>query len=262
MVVSSYSLGTSTLSRLVADIRAFEPQAIEGWPSSIALLASLLRDRGERLPVAAVITSSEVMTTQQTTLMEEVFCAPVIDHYGQTERVTMAGQCQAGGYHLFPDYAITELLPVEGRPGRWEIVGTPLHNWGFPLFRYRTGDEVGQAPRARCPCGRAFPLIGVIDGRVEDAFTSSTGHVLPMPSLILSSLLGVREAQIAQLAPGRFEVRMVPTPTSDLQRLQAQVLHDVERYFGPGQTVTFRVLERIPRSRSGKLKAVVVEDQG
>jgi phenylacetate-CoA ligase len=261
MLVSSYTLGTSTLNRLLAEMRAFEPQAIEGWPSSIALLASLLRDRGERLPVAGVITSSEVMTTQQITLMEEVFCAPVIDHYGQTERVTMAGQCQAGGYHLFPDYAITELLPVEGRPGRWEIVGTPLHNWGFPMFRYRTGDEVGQAPQRRCPCGRAFPLIGVIDGRVEDSFTSSTGHVLPMPSIILSGLLGIREAQIAQLAPGRFEVRMVPTPTSDLRRLRAQVLHDVERYFGTGQTVTFRVLERIPRSRSGKLKPAVVEDQ-
>jgi phenylacetate-CoA ligase len=261
MLVSSYTLGTSTLNRLLAEMRAFEPQAIEGWPSSIALLASLLRDRGERLPVAGVITSSEVMTTQQITLMEEVFCAPVIDHYGQTERVTMAGQCQAGGYHLFPDYAITELLPVEGRPGRWEIVGTPLHNWGFPMFRYRTGDEVGQAPQRRCPCGRAFPLIGVIDGRVEDSFTSSTGHVLPMPSIILSGLLGIREAQIAQLAPGRFEVRMVPTPTSDLRRLRAQVLRNVERYFGTGQTVTFRVLERIPRSRSGKLKPAVVEDQ-
>jgi phenylacetate-CoA ligase len=261
MLVSSYTLGTSTLNRLLAEMRAFEPQAIEGWPSSIALLASLLRDRGERLPVAGVITSSEVMTTQQITLMEEVFCAPVIDHYGQTERVTMAGQCQAGGYHLFPDYAITELLPVEGRPGRWEIVGTPLHNWGFPMFRYRTGDEVGQGPQHRCPCGRAFPLIGVIDGRVEDSFTSSTGHVLPMPSIILSGLLGLREAQIAQLAPGRFEVRMVPTPATDLEGLRTQVLRNVERHFGTGQTVTFRVLERIPRSRSGKLKPAVVEDQ-
>lgn len=261
MLVSSYTLGTSTLNRLLAEMRAFEPQAIEGWPSSIALLASLLRDRGERLPVAGVITSSEVMTTQQITLMEEVFCAPVIDHYGQTERVTMAGQCQAGGYHLFPDYAITELLPVEGRPGRWEIVGTPLHNWGFPMFRYRTGDEVGQGPQHRCPCGRAFPLIGVIDGRVEDSFTSSTGHVLPLPATVVDDLLGLREAQIAQLAPGRFEVRMVPTPATDLEGLRTQVLRNVERHFGTGQTVTFRVLERIPRSRSGKLKPAVVEDQ-
>ena len=262
MVVSSYTLGTTTLSRLVAEMREFEPQAIEGWPSSIALLASLLRDRGERLPVAGVITSSEVMTNQQITLMEEVFCAPVIDHYGQTELVTMAVHCQVGGYHLFPDYAITELLPVEGHPGRWEIVGTPLHNWGFPLFRYRTGDEVGQAPHNSCPCGRAFPLIGPIDGRVEDSFTSNTGRAFPMPSIVLDDLVGLREVQIAQLAPGHFEVRVVPTPTSDLHRLQAQVLRNVDRYFGTGQTVTFSVLERIPRSRSGKLKPSVVEDQG
>ena len=83
-----------------------------------------------------------------------------------------------------------------------------------------------------------------------------------MPSIVLTDLVGLREVQIAQLAPGHFEVRMVPTPTSDLPRLQAQVLRNVDRYFGTGQTVTFSVLERIPRSRSGKLKTAVVEDPG
>ena len=90
-------------------------------------------------------------------LMREVFGGPVMDHYGQTERVAMAGGCEAGGYHLFPDYGITELLPVPGRSDSWEIVGTPLHNWGFPLFRYRTGDEVGPAPAGPAPAGGRFP---------------------------------------------------------------------------------------------------------
>jgi phenylacetate-CoA ligase len=258
LVLSSYRLGSAPLPRLLEEVRAFDPQVVEGWPSSLTLLAALLKERSEPLPVRAVITSSEVMTVEQLRLMQEVFCGPVVDHYGQTERVTMAGTCEAGSYHVFPDYGIVELLPVAGRPDRWEIVGTPLHNWGFPLFRYRTGDEVGPSPTGPCPCGRAFPRLGRIDGRVEDVFTAADGRPLPLPSTVVDHLVGLREAQIAQLAPGRFEIRFVPMAGTDVAAVQEQARKSVEKYFGPGQTVTFRVLDRVPRGPSGKLKPAVL----
>jgi phenylacetate-CoA ligase len=257
LVVSSFRLSPEQLPRLLEQIRAFDPQVVEGWPSSITILASLLRDRGERLPVTAVITSSEVMTVEQLSLMREVFCGPIVDHYGQTERVAMAGNCDAGGYHEFPDYGIIELIPVEGRTDSWEIVGTPLHNWGFPLFRYRTGDEVGPNPAGPCPCGRAFRLLGRIDGRVEDTFTAANGQPLPLPATVVDSLVGLREVQVAQLAPGRFEFRLVPTTGSNIAAAQQQALQNVDKYFGPHQTVTFRIMDHIPREPSGKLKAAI-----
>lgn len=258
LLVSSFHLSPQNLPVISADLRAFRPEVIEGWPSSITLLASLLRDVGERLPVAAVITSSEVMGRAQRALMREVFSGPVVDHYGQTERVAMAGSCEAGGYHVFPDYGIVELLPTG--PQRWEIVGTPLHNWGFPLFRYRTGDEVGPAPEGPCPCGRAFPLLGSIDGRVEDAFTAADGRTIPQPGSVVDDLIGVREAQIVQRAPGRFEIRVVPGPGFDAAASESLARNNVERLIGPGQALRFSTVDRIPRSRNGKLKPVLLED--
>jgi len=257
LVVSSFRLSREQLPQLLQQIRTFDPQVVEGWPSSITILASLLHDQGERLPVTAVITSSEVMTAEQLRLMRKVFKGPVVDHYGQTERVAMAGNCEAGGYHEFPDYGIVELLPIEGRTDRWEIVGTPLHNWGFPLFRYRTGDEVGPRPTSPCPCGRPFRLLGAIDGRVEDTFTSANGQPLPLPHTVVKNLLGLREVQVAQLAPGRFEFRLVPIPGTDLAAVQDQARRNVAKYFGPHQTVTFQILDHIPRETSGKLKAAI-----
>ena len=59
LLVSSFHLIPSNLDAIMHDVRAFEPDAIEGWPSSIALLAALLRERDEKFPVKAVITSSE-----------------------------------------------------------------------------------------------------------------------------------------------------------------------------------------------------------
>src|SRR6185437_13478597 len=124
LLVWSFGLTPETLPAVVDAIRDFGPDAIEGWPSAITVLASLLRDQGLTVPVRAVITSSEVMTTTQADLLRTVFRGPVVDHYGQTERVAMAGSCEAGGYHVFPDYGIVELLPVPGVHDSREIVGT------------------------------------------------------------------------------------------------------------------------------------------
>ena len=259
LLVSSFQLTSENVFVIAAEIRGFRPHAIEGWPSSIALLASLLRDAGTRLPMQAIITSSEVMSPGQQDLMRAVFSGPIVDHYGQTERVSMSGRCEAGSYHVFPGYGIVELLPVPGAQDRWEIVGTPLHNWGFPLFRYRTGDEVGPTDRSPCPCGRAFERIGPIDGRVEDSFVAVDGRPLPLPSTILDDLSGLREAQIAQLSPGRFEVRLVPGRDYDADRTAAQLRHNVDQLFGSGQQLSIRTLTALPRPASGKLQSVIVE---
>lgn len=261
LLVSSFQLTPANVTEIAAKIRAFEPYAIEGWPSSITLLASLLRDSGDRLPLRAIITSSEVMSPGQQDLMREVFEGPIIDHHGQTERVSMLGGCERGGYHVFPDYGIVELLPVPGARDRWEIVGTPLHNWGFPLFRYRTGDEVGPADPGACPCGRAFERVGSIDGRVEDSFVAADGRPLPIPSIILDDLTGLREAQVAQLSPGRFEIRVVPGAAYDADRTAAQLRHNVDRLYGTGQEVTIRTLTALPRPVSGKLKPSIIENR-
>ncbi|WP_326600930.1 phenylacetate--CoA ligase family protein [Rhodococcus sp. PD04] len=262
LLVSSYRLTPDDLPTIVRDIRRFGPDAIDGWPSSICLLAELLYEHGERLPMRAVLTSSETMRSAQRALIREVFGGPIVDHYGQTERVAMAGTCEAGTMHIFPDYGIVELEPVPGVPDRWEIIGTPLHNWGFPIFRYRTGDLVGPAPAGGCACGRAFPTLGALDGRVEDAFTTVDGRPLPLPSTVIDDVTGVREAQIAQLAPGRFEIRMVPGVGFDAERIEQQYRRNVERLFGPGQELRVVTLDAVPRTASGKLKTAVVEGGG
>jgi phenylacetate-coenzyme A ligase PaaK-like adenylate-forming protein len=259
LLVSSFHLISSNLDAIMQDVRDFQPDAIDGWASSIALLAALLRERDEKFPVEAVITSSETMTGGQMALIEHVFGGPIIDHYGQTERVMMAGICEHGGYHAFSDYGIVELLPVPGVESRWELVGTPLHNWGFPLFRYRTGDEVGPALTEQCPCGRPFPVLGPLYGRVEDYFTAADGRPIPLPSAVIDNLVGVREAQIAQLARGRFEVRVAPGCGFDAQAVDQAIHRNVEHFIGAGQHTTVRILPHIPRSNSGKLKAAVVE---
>ena len=76
LLVSSFHLIPSNLDAIMHDVRAFEPDVIEGWPSSIALLAALLRERDEKFPVQAVITSSEPMTAGQVALFGTCSAGP------------------------------------------------------------------------------------------------------------------------------------------------------------------------------------------
>ncbi|WP_407443770.1 phenylacetate--CoA ligase family protein [Rhodococcus sp. (in: high G+C Gram-positive bacteria)] len=260
LLISSYHLTPTTLPTIMSAVRAFRPDVVDGWPSSIAVLAALLHDRGERLPLRAILTSSEMMRDDQRALMRHVFGGPIVDHYGQTERAAFAATCEKGSYHLFPDYGIVETIPVPGVPDRWEIVGTPLHNWGFPVLRYRTGDRVGPAPAGPCECGRTFPRLGSLDGRVEDRFVTADGRPLPLPSIVLDDVTGVREIQIAQRAPGRFEVRVAPGAGYDAAHVENTLRRNVDRYFGPGQDLTIVAVGAVPRTAAGKLRTAVVED--
>jgi phenylacetate-CoA ligase len=256
--ISSFHLTPSRLEEVVEAVRRYRPHVIEGWPSSITLLAALLRDACETMPVRAVITSSEAMTESQRALMREVFGGPVIDHYGQTERVCMAGNCEMGSYHVFSDYGVVELLPVAGDSKSAEVVGTPLHNWGFPLFRYRTGDQVRVSASASCRCGRPFPVLGPVDGRVEETFTAADGRPIPLPHCLIKNLIGMRETQVVQHAPGDFEIRMVPGTAFNRKSVEELARKNVEQLIGPGQRLSFQVVEQVPRTAAGKLKAAVL----
>ena len=259
LLVSSYHLVPKHLPTIWEAIREFRPQIAEGWPSSLSLLARLLADAGLELPLSAVAVSSERLQPRQREVIERVF-GPIVDRYGQVERVAMAGSCEAGAYHVFSEYGVVELLPVDGAPGVFEIVGTPLHNWGFPLFRYQTGDQVqGELGEGSCGCGRAFPLIGRVEGRSEELVQAADGRPIPVASAILDDLHGVRAAQLVQHRPGDFEVLVTPADGFRLQAVEAQVRDNVARIMGPGQSTRVTVVDEIPRSGGGKLTAVRVE---
>ncbi|MGZ8177330.1 phenylacetate--CoA ligase family protein [Williamsia sp. SKLECPSW1] len=258
LMVSSFHLTPDHLPTILAAIDDFGPEAVEGWPSSITVLAGLLADAGRTLPLRGIITSSEVIGGPARALMQSVFDAPIVDHYGQTERVVMTGNCEHGTHHVFDDYGVLELVEVPGVPDRWEIVGTSLHNRGFPLLRYRTGDQVGPASGEECPCGRPFGRIGRIAGRVEDVFTAADGRALPLPSTVVDDLVGVRGVQIVQHRAGEFEVRVVPGGGWDATVTDTQIRRNVDRMFGPGQQVTITTVDALPAPAGGKVKSAYV----
>ncbi len=95
----------------------------------------------------------------------------IVGTYGFTEARMAFVECPAPdnastGYHLYPDFAVFEVIDPktgevvpEGQDG--ELVFTPLRARGSTVFRYRTGDLVRGGIRSDpCPhCGRTVPRI-------------------------------------------------------------------------------------------------------
>jgi phenylacetate-CoA ligase len=258
LMLSSYHLSDRAARAYVEALGRFDPVVIQAYPSSIAFLAGWMlgaRAQYHGGALRGIVTSSEMLTDGQRGDIERAFGCRVFDWYGQFERVAAIGTCERGGRHLMTDYSYVELLPVED--GLFEVVGTGFNNLSMPLIRYRCGDRVRPAPAgARCPCGRAFPLIGQVIGRADDAIKLPDGRSIGRLDHLFKGVEGILEAQIRQDRLDAVTILMVPAPTyTDRTR---EVLRSNARHrLGNGIELDIRTVDAIPRTRNGKFKGVV-----
>jgi phenylacetate-CoA ligase len=137
--------------------------------------------------------------------------------------------------------------------GLFEILLTDLHNRVQPLIRYRIGDLVQRMP-GPCPCGRALPLLGVLQGRAGEVITLPDGRVISgeLPSYIFKHHAKsgkVREYQFVEFPDGSFELRV--TAGEGWSDAVAQEIRD-EVSRGLGWKVEVRVVPRFERHGRGK----------
>lgn len=170
-LVSPFHLSDRTFAELLDRLRDFRPVAIWGYPSAVTPFARWVARTGpypELSRIRAVLLASEGAFDWQLPLLRDVFGAPVVRWYGQSEKVVFAGECprRTGVYHVTPTYGVAEI--VAGR-----IVGTGMTNAAMPLVRYDTEDggtlQSPDSEGARCVCGSPFPVLTEIRGRWDQS---------------------------------------------------------------------------------------------
>jgi phenylacetate-CoA ligase len=251
LIMSTYHLGPRSAPDYAAALTAFSPQALEGYPSALALLARLFRELGiESFPVRAIITTAETLLDSQREIIEEVFGATVFDHYGSAERSAKIFACEQGTYHVQPDYSIVEFVDDE-------IVGTPLFNRAFPLLRYRSGDLAIPAPTTACSCGRlTFPVVKEIRGRRDSYVVTPEGRVIGHLGHIYEEVEHVMEGQIVQESEDRIVLRVV-RESGYRPDDEALLLKQARQHLGPAMDIQVAYVEKIPRTARGKLMGTI-----
>ena len=258
LMLSSYHLAESTAAAYLEALAAFDPVLIQAYPSSIGFLAAWMLASGARYrgpALRGIVTSSETLPAVRRRDIAVAFGCPVFDWYGLNERVAAIGTCEHGRYHLMSDYSHVELLPAGD--GTFELVGTGFNNLAMPLIRYCTGDFVRPAPSGRlCVCGRAFPLIEAIDGRVDEAIKLPNGRSVGRLTHVFEGLDGILEAQIVQDRVDALTVLLVPCDgygARTEERLRAKLRFRL----GEGVALELRCVDAIARGANGKFRGVV-----
>jgi phenylacetate-CoA ligase len=151
-------------------LRAFRPDVLMAYPSSIELLTDLAENDAQAPRIPLVMCSSETPRLGIRARVQRVFGAALLEYYGLAERVSFAYALADREYRFLPAYSHTELVP-DGR-GRCRIVGTSLWNQMQLLMRYDTGDYAELPPDTDAAAIERIALgldpFPGIDGRVTD----------------------------------------------------------------------------------------------
>jgi phenylacetate-CoA ligase len=136
-----------------------------------------------------------------------------------------------------------------------EVVCTSFCNDAFPLLRYRIGD-VAAFGSASCACGRAFPVIEQLCGRLDDLIVTADGRRVGRLDPVFKGRRTIREAQIVQQGARESVVNLVPGP-GYAEADGAAVAHELRARLGAEMQIEIRPVASIERSASGKFRAVI-----
>lgn len=159
----------------LAELQSFRPHVLYAYPSYLLDLVTMAGQQAVRLPrVAAIHTSSEVLTDGARERIEAAFRGRLYDVYGSTELKEVAWQCDHGSYHVNFESVFVE-RPANGERG--ELILTSLTNRAMPMLRFATGD-LATFDDGLCRCGRQSPCLSRIDGRQGDLIALPSGRRL------------------------------------------------------------------------------------
>lgn len=262
LFMSSFHLSKATIPYYIEKLISYKPVAIEGYPSTIYILAKYLLTNHVVLPLKAILTSSETLFPFQRDALENAFQCKIFDFYGMAERVIYASECEYHeGHHLNLDYGIAEILDKNSEPVSYgkigRIVATGLWNYGMPLIRYKTSDTTA-LKRKRCSCGRNFPLIDDVTTKDEDIVTTPDGRLISSSVLThpFKPINNIKESQIIQEDLHNIRIKIVKT--SEYSEKDSELLTKAMKdRLGDGVNIYLDFVEQIPRAGNGKLRWVI-----
>jgi phenylacetate-CoA ligase len=214
-------------SQWMSELGAWQPHALTGYVMTLKLLASAIQDGGvTNISPDVVFQSSGLLDESSRQFLRSILRARIVDIYGSAEAGCIAWECPiCPGYHVNSDMVILELLDG-GKPvpagAEGEVVVTNLHSYAMPFIRYRQGD-VGRWSEASPQCGRGFPLMRVIEGRLGDFITlPSAKRLSPHHFFIaLDTAAGVVRWQLVQETIHLLRAEIVVSRNSGAQARQA-----------------------------------------
>ena len=148
--------------------------------------------------------------------------------------------------------------PVKTEKGvTGSMVATGFQNFAMPFIRYEIGDT-GTFTDKKCDCGLQSQVITDIEGRNGDYVITPEGAHIMRFGYIFKETSSIKECQIVQKELGSLIVRIVKRDNYN-KSTEENIREAIKEWISPTIRVNFEYVNEIPRTKSGKFKAVVSE---
>ena len=253
------------VDRQVEWLLRMKPAYLRGFPVMLRSVSEHLRDHPEPgLRLEGVMSYAGMVTPDTREVVRQGLGCELADCYSSVECGYIALQCpDCLSLLVQSEVSCVEVLRDDGTPcevgetGR--IIVTPLHNYAQPLIRYQLGDlaTVGSS----CGNGMPYPVLSRVLGRVRNVFRFPGGRVV-QPELKTKTFmhyLKPRHWQVAQVAPMRIEIRIVPTVEREKMDFDGMTEYARQALGLPDLAVDYKLLEKPPITGTGKHEDYVCE---
>jgi phenylacetate-CoA ligase len=271
LLLDSSTMSHATVRDYVKAIVKHRPLFLKGLPSVLYYFSLFLRQQGVTgISFKAVFSTGEILVPRFRKLIEETFGCKVYDSYGHMERTVAISECPSGGLHINPDYGVLELVRHGASPAQTvdtnrggssytaRVVGTSLYNLSMPLIRYDVGDTVLVDPEKKCACGRQFPLVSAVGGRLSEVIITPEGNVITAAFLVFEDVPDILAGQIVQESLDELRVRVVPALNFS-NASEACLKSRLQTLAGPTMQIRVDRCDSVEslRGESGKVSTVV-----
>ena len=204
--IRSQDLDNSDLRKeIYASIRGAAPAFLVVYGSLLAKLAEWIIEDNVQLPIFAVRTTSEPISTTERETIRQITDGPVINMLSGNGVGYIGFECQnnQGCFHINSETNIMEIvnddrvLPEDGDEG--ELVITSFAYTLNPVVRYAHND-VGRIFSNSCKCGRTLPLFKFHGRRGYEIVLPSGRKVRMMYLHRLHSNVLMGDARLGRLA--------------------------------------------------------------
>jgi phenylacetate-coenzyme A ligase PaaK-like adenylate-forming protein len=233
---------------------------VRGYTTYLARLAWRMLEAEIRPPPSprVVMSGGETLSASDARVIERAFGCAVVNQYAAWEVPHMAQTCPDNPalLHVNSERVLLRVVGDDGQPlppgTRGRIVVTALENHVMPFINYEIGDAGVAGPP--CPCGRGFPTLLAVEGRLGEAIRMPSGQLLSPVTLdrvFRFCSNAVREYQAERTADAVLTLRIVPTSRFTPQTT-ATIRGEFAQLAGPGMEIRIDIVAEISLEPSGK----------
>lgn len=263
ILYASFKLNPENVKYVFANMQKNKPIAIDGFPSSIHLVAKYILSNNIKVDwnVEAVFPTAETLNSNVKTDIEKAFNTKVIDQYASSEGAPFLYTIADGSYKIGNETGVFEFYKVESNI--YEMIVTSLINYATPIVRYKIGDRVEiNSDEEYLNSLTSDIKISRILGRNSDYLTGSEGNIVTSVNIanIVKNLDDkIIQSQFIQKGYNNYIVKLVVNDKYQGKKDEKTIIEMLNHRLGYNNYYIFQYLSIIPKEKSGKTRFIINE---